>query len=64
MIVADVLAKDPAQVALIEHDDAIQTIPADGTDHAFDERTFLRQSTRYNYLLDSRLLVRRSMVSR
>ena len=38
MIIVNVLAKDPVQVLLIEYDDMIQTIPADGSDYAFDIR--------------------------
>jgi hypothetical protein len=37
MVVVEVLAKDPAQVSLIEHDDVIQTLSANGNDHAFDK---------------------------
>jgi hypothetical protein len=37
MVVAEVFAKDPAQVSLIEHDDVVQTIPAYGTDDTFDK---------------------------
>ena len=37
MVIVEVLAKDPTQVPLIQYDDVIQTIPANGTDHAFDE---------------------------
>jgi hypothetical protein len=37
VVVAEVLPKDPAQVSLIEHDDVIQTLPAYGTDYAFDK---------------------------
>lgn len=39
MVVAEVLAKEPAQMSLIEHYDVIQTVPANGTGHAFNERT-------------------------
>ena len=55
-VVAEVLAKDPAQVSLIEHDDVIQTIPANRTDHAFDERILPRRSGRCNHFLDSQAL--------
>ena len=38
IIAAEVLAKDPTQVLLFGHDYVIQTIPANGSDNAFDER--------------------------
>jgi hypothetical protein len=43
-------------VSLIEHDDVIQTIPANGTDHAFDERILPRRLWRCNHFLDSQAL--------
>ena len=49
MVVGEVLAKDAAQVSLIELDDVIQTIPANGTDHAFDERILPRRSGRCSH---------------
>ena len=56
MVVAEVFTKDPAQVSLIEHDDVIQTIPAYGTDHAFDEWILPRRSARCYHLLDTQAL--------
>ena len=55
-IVAAVFTKDPAQVSLIEHDDVIQTVPANGTDHAFDEWILPRRSARCYHLLDTQAL--------
>jgi hypothetical protein len=37
LVVAKVLAKDPAQAAPIEHYDVIRKIPANGVHHAFGE---------------------------
>ena len=36
MVVVDVARQDAAQMARIEDDEVIQTLAADGTDHAFD----------------------------
>ena len=56
MVVAQVLAKDPAQVSLIEHDDVIQTISARGTDHAFNEWDLPRRTRRCKHILYRQVL--------
>jgi hypothetical protein len=56
MVVADVFAKDPAQVFAIEHDDVIQTIPAYGTAYAFDKWILPRRARRCKHLVDTQAL--------
>ena len=56
MVVAEVLAKDSAQVSLIQHDNLFQTVPSDGTDQAFDERIFPRRARCSDDFLDSQTL--------
>ena len=56
MVVAEVFAKDPVQVSLIEHDDVVQTIPANGTNHAFHEWILPRRTRRCKHILDSQAL--------
>ena len=51
MVVAEVFAKDPAQVSLIEHDDVVQTIPAYGTDDTFDKWILPRRTRRAKRIL-------------
>mgnify|MGYP001819726022 CR=1 FL=1 len=53
MVVTEIFTKDPAQVSLIEHDDVIQTIPANGTDQAFDEWVLPRRTRRCKHILYS-----------
>jgi len=55
-VVAAVFIKYPAQVSLIEHDNVIQTVPANGTDHAFDEWILPRRSARCCHLFDTKAL--------
>jgi len=43
-------------MSLIEDDDVIQTIPANGTDHAFDEWILPGRSARRYHLLDTQTL--------
>jgi hypothetical protein len=56
MVVAEILPRDPTQVPLIEHDDVIQTIPAYGTEHAFDEWILPRRTRRCKHILYSQAL--------
>jgi hypothetical protein len=56
MVIREVLAEDPALVSLIEHDDVIQTIPAYGTDNAFDKWSLPRRARRCKHLLDTQAL--------
>jgi hypothetical protein len=56
MVVADVFAKDPAQVFAIEHDDVIQTIPAYGTAYAFDKWILPRRARRCKHLVYAQAL--------
>ena len=51
MVATKVLAKDPSQVSLIEHDDVIQTIPAYGTDDTFDKWILPRRTMRAKRIL-------------
>ena len=44
MVVAEVRAKDPAKVSLIEHDNVIRAVLPDRTDHAFDEGILPRRA--------------------
>mgnify|MGYP000293653100 CR=1 FL=1 len=56
MVVTKVLAKDPSQVSLIEHDDVIQTVPTNGTYHAFGEWILPRRAGRCYDLLNTQAL--------
>lgn len=56
MVIAEIFAKFPALVSLIENDEVIQTISADGTDHAFNERISPRRSRRGYQLLYSQAI--------
>lgn len=38
VVVREVVAQDSPQMLLVEHDDVIEALSADGTDHAFHER--------------------------
>lgn len=53
MVVAEVLAKDPAQVPLIQYGDVTQTIPPDGTDHASDGRCLPGRARCRDHFLDN-----------
>ena len=53
MVVVEVLAKNPAHVSRIEHDDVIQTIPAYGTDYAFDKWILPRRARRCKHLVNT-----------
>ena len=52
VIIVQVLAKDSAKVGLIEDNDMIQTIPTNGSDHAFNERILPRRARRRDHILD------------
>ena len=38
VVVVEVVAKEPPEVALAEDDDVVETLAADGADHSLDER--------------------------
>ena len=56
MVVTNVLAKDPAQVQLVENDLMIQTITADGTNQAFNEWILPRLARRRDNILHTQAL--------
>jgi hypothetical protein len=53
MVAAEALAKDPANVSLIEHDNVIQAVQPDGADPAFDERILPKRARCSDGFLDS-----------
>ena len=56
MIIAEIFAKDPTQVPLIENNDVIQAIPTYGPDNAFGIRILPRRARRSEDLLDTQAL--------
>jgi hypothetical protein len=53
IVEAEILTKDPTQVSLIQHDHVINTVPAYGTDHAFDELVRPRRVRSCKFILYS-----------
>ena len=56
MIVAEIASQYPFQVTFIQHDDMIQAIPPNATDHAFHKRILPRAAWRGEYLFDTQAL--------
>jgi len=46
VVVAEVTAQDPSQMVLIQHDDMVQTLPADTADQPFGMSANRRRSAR------------------
>ncbi len=44
IIISGILAQDPAQVRLPEHDQVVETFPSDGADQSLDVRVLPRRS--------------------
>src|SRR6266481_9813635 len=44
IIISGILAQDPAQVRLPEHDQVVETFPSDGSDQSLDVRVLPRRS--------------------
>ena len=53
VIVIEIIAKDSAQVLLIEDDDVIQTVPPDAADYSFNEWILPRTPGRGFHLFDA-----------
>jgi hypothetical protein len=53
MKVLEVVAEDPTQAALVQHDDVIQTFPTNAPDQPLDERGLPRTARRTQYFLDT-----------
>ena len=53
VIVSEVVLQVAAQRALVPHDEVIETLPPEGTDHAFNERILPRTTRRRRHFFDA-----------